>query len=132
MCIHDCRLDLREEAKRLIYEQALKSNLNRVKKDLDCYVNQVTGVAAVPSTKAGGLSKDEDGTVNIIYAIVTGVPMTVVERVDIDDYTVDEMAAYAKEFNQLDCGYNMSFAKSDDYYDVTIVGTRILQAANLT
>lgn len=132
MYIQECHLDLLEEEGRLIYEKALRSNLSRVKSDLDCYVNQVSGVACVQSEKGGGLSKDPDGTLNIVYAIVSGVPMTVIERVDKEDYTVEEMADLAKEFNDVDCGYTMSFAVSEDYYDVSVVGTRILMAASLT
>ena len=114
----------------MIYEKAIKSNLDRVKKDLDCYVNHVTGVACVPSSKVDGLSKDDDGTVSIIYAVVSGVPITVIERIDHTDYTVEEMAAYAKEFNAIECGYTMSFAESEQYYDVSVVATRIVQVAN--
>ncbi|WP_289749815.1 hypothetical protein [Bacteroides acidifaciens] len=113
----------------MIYERAINSNLSTVQKELDCYANQVSGIVGVPANKVGGISKDPEGTVTIIYAIVSGAPMTVIERVDKDDYTVEEMAELAKEFNSSDCGFVMSFAENDDYYDVSVVGTRIIQAA---
>lgn len=113
----------------MIYNSAINSNLSSAKKDLDCYVNHITGIACVPTKKGDGLSKDEDGTLNILYAILSGIPMAIVERIDRVDYTVSEMADYVKSFNNEDCGYIMSFSENEDYYDVSVVASRIIQAA---